>query len=303
MAGLLCPYAAPRGARTLPAPEGLGRAPPVTTPPEPFTFGIPLIPRASARNWALVEALLGLTWASLARQTDPRFRVLVVGHERPRVLPRDPRITFVAVDWPIEPPGPGNGDGGRKKELLSDLVLDAGGGLFMPLDADDWVDVRLVETARRHVGPDAVGGVIASGHAVDFQSLQCAALPLAANPDLEFLQLCGSSTIARLRADEADPLRRNAFRTLRSHHEWHRTAAEQGAHVVRLPLGGAYVVNTSENHSELHGPHVAWRGGFVDAVNLGGAMIDPAFVSRFGLEIGQITRVSQRFFAHRARTA
>ncbi len=258
---------------------------------EPFTFGIALLPRASARNWLLVEALIGLTWASLAAQTDQKFRVLIAGHDRPRTLADDPRLTFVSVDWPVESPGPHNADGGRKKDFLSDLVLSTGGGLFMALDADDWVDVRLVETARNGIGADAVGGLIGAGFATDFQRLRRSALPLVAMPGVDFHHVCGSSTVARLRPDLADPLRSNPFRLLRSHHEWDQTAAEHGAALVRLPLVGAYVVNTSENHSELHGPYAEWRRTFVECLDRDGAALDQAFVSRFGLEHVLVPRV------------
>jgi len=263
---------------------------------EPFTFGIALLPRVSAQDWNLVETLFGLTCASVAAQTDQRFRVLVAGHDRPRTLPDDPRVCFVAVDWPVEAPGTHNGDGGRKKDLLSDLVLRTGGGLFMALDADDWVDTRVVETARRCMGANAAGGLIDAGFAVDFQRLCWSVLPLRGIPKVEFHHVCGSSTVARLRPDLADPRRRNTFRLLRSHHEWTEVAAEHGADLVRLPVVGTYVVNTSENHSELHGPHVAWRQAFVSSLNHGGVALDQAFASRFGLELDHIRRGSRRLF-------
>ncbi len=263
--------------------------------PEPFTFGIALLPRTSARDWGLVESLIQLTWTSLRAQTDPKFRVIVAGHERPCTLPDDPRVSFIAVDWPAEPPGPFNSDGGRKKDFLSDLVLGEGGGLFMALDADDWVDVRLVETARRCIAPNAAGGVIGTGFAVDFQNLRWSKLPFPEMLEVEFHHVCGSSTVARLHPSLADPLRQNAFRLLRSHHEWMETAAEHGADLVHLPLVGAYVVNTSENHSELHGPHVAWRKEFVDCLDRHGTTLDQDFLSLFGLGFGLVRESSQRF--------
>jgi len=243
----------------------------------------------------LVESLIQLTWTSLRAQTDPKFRVIVAGHERPCTLPDDPRVSFIAVDWPAEPPGPFNSDGGRKKDFLSDLVLGEGGGLFMALDADDWVDVRLVETARRCIAPNAAGGVIGTGFAVDFQHLRWSKLPFPEMPDVKFHHVCGSSTVARLHPSLADPLRQNAFRLLRSHHEWMETAAEHGADLVHLPLVGAYVVNTSENHSELHGAHVAWRKEFVDCLDRHGTTLGQDFLSRFGLGLGLVRESSQRF--------
>src|SRR4051794_6997404 len=107
--------------------------------PTPFTFGIALTPRALARDWALIEALLDLTLASVLAQTDPDFRVLIHGHDRPHtIMDADPRLTFIKADWPVEDTGPHNDDSGRKKHALNDLVLRQEGGLFMLLDADDW---------------------------------------------------------------------------------------------------------------------------------------------------------------------
>jgi hypothetical protein len=82
---------------------------------EPFTFGIPLIARDAATDWPLVEALLGLTLRSVAAQTDPAFRVVIAGHDRPAVAPLDRRITFIAADWPVEAVRADNLDSGRKK--------------------------------------------------------------------------------------------------------------------------------------------------------------------------------------------
>jgi hypothetical protein len=81
---------------------------------EPFTFGIALIPRAAAHNWPLIETLLDLTLTSVCAQTDPDFRVVIAGHDRPRIIPDDRRFTFVEVDWPAQEPGPDNADSGRK---------------------------------------------------------------------------------------------------------------------------------------------------------------------------------------------
>jgi len=47
---------------------------------------------------------------------------------------------------------------------------------------------------------------------------------------------------------------------LREHYRWVEVASEHGAEPVRLPLSGNYVIDTSENHSELHGPYAAGGG-------------------------------------------
>ena len=127
---------------------------------EPFTFGIPLIARAAAGNWALVEALLDLTLTSVRAQSDPDFRIVIAGHDWPQIPLDAERTTFIPAGWPAEPVRPDNLDSGRKKHVIEQHVLANGGGLLMFLDADDWVDIRLVETARRMIGPNHVGGLI-----------------------------------------------------------------------------------------------------------------------------------------------
>jgi hypothetical protein len=95
---------------------------------EPFTFGIPLIARASARHWPLTEALLGLTLASVQAQTDQDFRVVIAGHDRPDLPSADGRVRFLEADWPAEPVRPDNLDSGRKKHAISRFVREGGGG-------------------------------------------------------------------------------------------------------------------------------------------------------------------------------
>jgi Putative rhamnosyl transferase len=265
---------------------------------EQLTIGIALIPRASARSWQLVEALLELTLRSVVAQTDQDFRVVLVGHERPRVLPHDARFTFLQADWPAQPPGPDNEDSGRKKSVIGEFVLAQGGGLLTLLDADDWLDVRFVEAARATMAPDRIGALVETGFAIDLQSLRAARLPHRQAFDRPFHRLCGSSTVARLRPAEPDALRRDPCQVLGSHHQWVDSARAHGTTLPRLPVSGGYLINTSENHSEVHGPYADWREAFTAAVNREGAAIDDAFAARFGLTLDQICRVSERFFPH-----
>jgi hypothetical protein len=264
--------------------------------PEPFTFGIALIPRASAQNWRLIEALLDLTLTSVRAQRDPDFCVVIAGHDRPRIIPDDRRFTFVEVDWPVQEPGPHNADSGRKKHAINDLVLARGGGLLMLLDADDWVHVQLVGAARATIGQDHIGALIDSGLITDFRTLRAATLPHPRVFGGEFHRVCGSSAVARLRPDAADTFRRDPWNVLGSHHQWVEVAREHGAELARLPVSGDYVINTSENHSELHGPYAGWRQGLAACVNREGHAIDAAIAARFGLSLDQIRAASERFF-------
>lgn len=268
----------------------------------PFTFGIALLPHRLARDWGLIEALLDLTLRSILAQADRDFRVILAGHDRPcTIMDGDPRLRFLQADWPVSETGPHNDDSGRKKHAINDLVLSEGGGLFMLVDADDWVDRRLVEVARSRIGPDVVGGLIEIGFVMDFQTLRMAPLPHAGIFADPFHRVCGSSTVALLRPDESDALRRDPFRVLRSHHRWVEVAAEHGARLATLPVSGNYLINTSENHSDLHGPHVAWRKAFIASVNREGSHLDRAGAAKFGLDLDRVRSASGRFFADATR--
>jgi hypothetical protein len=263
---------------------------------KPFTFGIPLIARAATGNWPLVEALLDLTLTSVRSQTDQDFRIVIAGHDRPRIPLNAHRTTFISVGWPAEAVRADNLDSGRKKHAINRLVLESGGGLLMFLDADDWVDVRLVETARALIGPDHIGGLIDRGFATDFRSLRAAPIPHPRIFDGGFHRICGSSTVARLRPGDPDPLRRDPYNVLHEHYRWIEVAREHNAALVRLPVSGNYLINTSENHSEVHGPFAGWRRSFTDAVGREGDAVTDAFLARFGLRREQVRAASERFF-------
>ncbi len=154
----------------------------------------------------------------------------------------DPRLSILPADWPVRETGPHNDDSGRKKHALNDHVLAQGGGLFMLVDADDWVDRETVAAARACIGPEEVGGLIEAGMILDLRTRRIAALP---HPDIfpgEFHRLCGTSTVACLRPGTADPVRRDPFSTLRSHHQWLEMARERG---VRLAPAEAQPVRLS----------------------------------------------------------
>jgi len=263
---------------------------------EPFTFGIPLIARSATRNWPLVEALLDLTLTSARSQTDQDFHIVIAGHDRPDMLLDDGRTEFIAASWPAEAVRADNLDSGRKKHAIKEFVLERGGGLLMFLDADDWVDVDLVATARAMIRPEHIGGLIGTGFATDFRNLRSAAIPHPRIFDGAFHRVCGSSTVARLKPGDLDPLRRDPCKVFHEHYRWIELANEHGAELVHLRASGNYVINTSENHSEVHGPYVEWRRSFTEAVSREGKEMDNPFAARFGLRLAQIRAMSQQFF-------
>ena len=248
---------------------------------EPFTFGIPLVARSVAADWQLVESLLTLTLGSLAGQGDHDFRVIVAGHDRP-AIEAAVAFDFLRADWPVEAVRADNLDRGRKVQAINEAVLAGGGGLLMILDADDWVDTRLVATARATIAPDEIGAVIERGFAVDFRNGRALPIPNEVFAG-GFDRLCGSSVVARIDPLGRDALHRDPYAVLHEHYRFVELAREHGATCRRLDVDGAYVVNTAANHSELHGPFAEWRRSFNDAVARDGFPADDLFLSRFGL--------------------
>lgn len=232
---------------------------------------------------------------SLLAQSDQDFRVLVAGHDRPDRLTEDPRLEFIQVEWPALPQRPDNLDRGRKVRLLNEHVMARGGGLLMFVDADDWVDMRLVEQARALIGPDLIGGVVVSGYATDFRTLRAAALPDERIFTGRFHEICGSTTVAHLRPGEQDLLRHDPHRIMHEHYRWTEMAVSLSAPLVELPVQNNYLINTSENHSERHGPFAAWRREFTHAVNRFGIPLSSDLAARFGLNANQIRAASEKF--------
>lgn len=263
---------------------------------EPFTFGIPLIAGTSAQNWPLTEALLDLTVVSLQAQTDRDFRIVIAGHDKPRLPARQADVVFLEADWPAQAVRPDNLDSGRKKHAINQHVLRNGGGLLMFVDADDWVHVRLVEASRTLLGPDHVGGVIECGFATDLRSWRTLPIPHPAVFNHGFHRICGSSTVVRLRPDHPDPFRRNPHTVLHEHYRWKEIARERAATWACLPVCGNYVINTSVNHSEIHGPFASWRRLFNESVRREGEKLDEAFLGQFGLSMEQTRSHLASFF-------
>jgi Putative rhamnosyl transferase len=263
---------------------------------ERFVFGVPLIARAAADDWAAVEGLLELTLRSVLSQTDPDFELLLAGHDLPAswtaLVSADPRFRFLPADWRPERPTGRNDDGGRKKWMIHEHVRKGGGGLLMFLDADDLLDRRTVCTARRMIGRTDLGGVVAGGIVLDLASLRFVRLPDRRVYDGMFLELCGSSTVGRIEPQSPDPARRDPHAALGSHHRWPEAAAAIGAGLARLPVSGAYLVNTGQNHSETHGPHAKWRRDLSAAVRRAGDPIDRATAARLGIDLDLLSAMS-----------
>ncbi|WP_342641788.1 hypothetical protein [Rhodoligotrophos ferricapiens] len=158
----------------------------------------------------------------------------------------------------------------------------------MVLDADDWVDQRLVEVTRATMTLDHAVGIIQAGFAVDIRNLYAAPLPHPRIFPEPFHRICGSSAIFWLRPNEPDPLRRDPYQRLHEHYRLNEAAAEAQLGVTGLPVSGGYIVNTDDSHSETYGPYAQWRRRFNQAVQAIGEPIDERFAARFGLSLAQL---------------
>lgn len=174
-------------------------------------------------------------------------------------------------------------------QAIIETVLACGGGLLMVLDADDWIDTRLVAIARATILQGQIGAVIERGYAIDAHGGRALPIPHAAF-DRSFDRLRGSSVVARLDASSHDPRHRDPYAVLHEHYRFADLAREHGALCRRLDVDGAYVINTSANHSEMHGPYAAWRRSFNEGIARDGLPADDHFLPRFGLDRAAIQK-------------
>ena len=252
---------------------------------ERFAFGVPLIARAVASDWPLVDRLLSLTLRSVLAQDDGDFAFVLAAHDRPAawdMVAGDPRFELVLADWTPQPPNAPNDDGGAKKWLVKQRVGASGGGLLMFLDGDDWVPRDLVRRARGAVTDAHVGGVVSEGMALDWQSGRLCRFPLPGGFAGPFHSLCGSSTVARVTPGGADELARDPHLVLGSHHQWPERAAELGVSLAAIPAAGLYMIGTGQNHSEHQSPVADWRRAITEAVRAAGEPLDTATAASFG---------------------
>jgi hypothetical protein len=259
---------------------------------EDFIFGIPLVAKVRSKNWAVIEHLFSLTLRSLLAQTDADFRVILAAHDVPSAwadLAHTPRFSLIQADWTPEPQTSANDDGGRKKWLIKQAVRNAGGGLLMFVDADDWVASDLVEKTRVVMRPHHVGAVITEGLALDYASLHAMPFPLGDAFDGPFHTLCGSCTVARIIPTASEQHWLDPHSVLGSHHEWEVQARRNGLSLAKPATSGVYMVGTGENHSEHQGPFADWRRHVTHTVRGYGTKLSSGMASKFGQNMRDLT--------------
>ncbi|UVI28628.1 glycosyltransferase family A protein [Paenibacillus spongiae] len=126
--------------------------------PIEVAFAISLKSKLVSRDWEKVQDNLAKTLRSILRNTDQNFRIVIAGHEKPKIEEmKHKRVTWLSVDFP--PPKNSNGFSGdkmRKRKAIGVYLRKIKfSGYFMPLDADDWVHYRFVEYIRSQPRSDA----------------------------------------------------------------------------------------------------------------------------------------------------
>lgn len=220
-----------------------------------ITFCIPLLPKAVAKDWTIVENLLRDTLRSLDAQTDRRFSVVLAAHEMP-VDPKDYSfsLSFIQAKWNPDDLVAGKlRDKRWKRKLLYDFLRSRGGGYAMFLDADDFVSNKLVAYALGEANPN--GYLITRGYAYDRSNVRIAPIPGAWSGSFD--SVCGSCTIINFRIEDLPASHENnpdaISRNLKRHSEWKDVMTKSGRPLLEVPFPAAvYVLNHSQNlHSSI----------------------------------------------------
>ena len=217
------------------------------------TFGISLRSEKTSRDWRETQALLGATLRSVFRQTDPRWRVIVCGHEVPDIPElADPRLEFVALDFAAPPPQSSSTsytDRWRKRLVIGARLREVGAGFYMDLDSDDLIhrDLVAIALSTEH------GCVITTGYICDAQTDLIAPLPGVLSVDFD--RICGSMAVVRYERDDLpsghdSDVHHLHFSTAIHHGYLRGTREEVGKPLVVVPFAaGIYVINTQDNLS------------------------------------------------------
>jgi exopolysaccharide biosynthesis galactosyltransferase PssJ len=209
-----------------------------------LTFIIPVRHQENATSWPQLKQQLAETMASIARQTIPRWKAVIVANEGAE-LPELP-INFVVrrVDFP---PNPMHEQGANSKEdfynavrfdkgrrVLAGMLYAGATRHFMIVDNDDFVSRRLAAFVATH--PNENGWYIHSGYIWSGGNLLYR--------HFDFSHTCGSSHIVRadlycLPARLEDANDSYIRRILGSHIFIEEYLHAKGASLAPLPFVGA----------------------------------------------------------------
>lgn len=222
-----------------------------------FCFITSLRARAASAHWDRVCELFERTAASVFAQSDPRFRLIVVGHDRPALSRAfDARLEFIAADLPIPEASYAAKDADKRHKLIIALqrAREVGADYAMSLDADDLVSARLVEYVLAH--PDADGWYIRHGYVHQYGSRWVE--PMRDSFNL----VCGSCNILARRcfAFPQDAARERAMENdwfVEGHLQFVQAFAARGANIQPIPFPAAtYIRHDGDRMNELNPDNV-----------------------------------------------
>ncbi len=223
------------------------------SPPDTVTFGIPLMGRSAAQDWARIEHSLSATIGSIYNQTDPNFRIIVACTDVPTLnIETDARLEFIACEQlPAVDHVVFISDAIRKRFRIAQRLRQLGGGYLMLADADDLVSRNLVAYVRKTAHPH--GHLVSHGYMFDATRGWLAPFPFAETErfDLES-HTCAVFNLAPDELPASDDDRDNRFTYLmhQGHPAFKARAEREGRPLLDIPFRAAvYVRNTGENVS------------------------------------------------------
>ncbi|KAA9008913.1 glycosyltransferase family 2 protein [Histidinibacterium aquaticum] len=218
-------------------------------------FALPLVSRRRASDWARVEENLRGTLEAFRRQSDPNWRAVICGQDRP-ALPEDDRIDFIEAKV---------GDkfydkGDKRRQLIAQVARTVRRDLYyMQHDADDILHPDVVAHIRK--GHNGRGYLIDRGYFVHAGTRRLAPL---FPPERPFHKTCGSS--AAVYADFREHrLDARLLYEHRSHTQVAGICEDWGRPLEPIPFAaGLYMVGHGENMIERRGK-LEQRLGYLDA--------------------------------------
>jgi hypothetical protein len=219
-----------------------------------FFFCIPLQPKANAKNWERVCAVLNQTLRSIQNQINQSFTVFIAGQDEPDIEADIAiKINWLEANWIVQDLNNEKlRDKRRKRILLLRAVRQAGGGYVMMLDADDLVSNKLVDYVLTDRNPN--GYIIEKGYAYDWGNGCIAPIPGAWSKTFD--SVCGSCSVIKFglqdlplpRGAEADEGSPNLATQLKQHSQWKHVMSDLGRPLAVVPFPAAvYVLNHSNN--------------------------------------------------------
>jgi hypothetical protein len=253
-----------------------------------LTFIIPIRHQANAKNWAALKANLVQTLRSIAGQSDPRWRGVIVANHGADLPPLPAGFSVIHVDFPpnaLHEKGSApleqiyqafRMDKGRR--VLAGLIAAGPQGHVMVVDDDDFVSNRLVSFVAQNASSN--GWFLRQGYVWSPNDS-------LVYRDQDFSHICGTSHIIRadlyaIPARIEDAPTDYIQRMLGSHVQIAPALAASGHPLEPLPFAGAiYRIGHPGAHSK------SW--GLIGKCLLPGLMRGPV---EFARRLSRLTRLS-----------